>query len=251
MPLNPLLPGKATQQLFSITSDEPRVYLITLAIGNSIISSAPAFFNLGINTLIPLFCATVSTAQYSVSSPNNWEMVGAFIEGSTSRTLLREALGTFIFMRTLPRASRAPRSRVTKSLIYWRFSGSCQLSTFAINMVLDSTMVSTIFKRLARRLDPLSVNSTATSAISGIFASVVPKEKSIFTGIPSLLKYSLEISTYSVVTLLPGLISSGVFMSENSETATTIRTGRLVRLLYASFVTLRTLSLQPRSKTQS
>lgn len=69
-------------------------------------SVAPASLRAGSNTLISVLLITVSMAN--PLSPESWDTVGAFIDGSSFKTASRSLADTFSFTSTLPRASSAP-----------------------------------------------------------------------------------------------------------------------------------------------
>ena len=69
--------------------------------------------------------------------------------------------------------------------------------------VFDSRTVSSIFKLLARREEPVSVNSTIASASRGGFASVAPHEYSMFAFTLFCLQYFFTKFTSSVAIVFP------------------------------------------------
>ena len=98
--------------------------------------------------------------------------------------------------------------------------------------VVDSQMVSTMRKRLARSEEPVSVTSTMASTRPGIraFTSVVPQENSTSAWTPRPAKKRLVPSTNSVAMRLP-CRSSTFWTDDSSGTAITQRTGRELALL--------------------
>ncbi len=68
--------------------------------------------------------------------------------------------------------------------IFSRFHGSFHASRFAMRTVVDSRIVSTMRRLFARRLLPVSVNSTIASARRGAFTSVAPQENSTWASTP-------------------------------------------------------------------
>jgi len=79
-------------------------------------------------------------------------------------------------------ASIAARNSSARFSILVRFQESASAASLAISWVFDSITVSRMRRRLARRLDPVSVTSTMPSASTGGFTSVAPQENSTLTG---------------------------------------------------------------------
>ena len=78
------------------------------------------------------------------------------------------------FTSTLSRASSVPWSSVCSWCMAWRFAGSSYAARLATSSVYEDTIVPMIRRRAWRKARPVSVRSTTTSAMSGIFASVAP-----------------------------------------------------------------------------
>ena len=89
----------------------------------------------------------------------------------------------------------------------------------------DSMTVSMMRRRLARRVEPVSVASTMASASSGGLTSVAPHENSTLTGTPSRWNQASVTRTSSVAMVAPAR-SCGVRYFESSGAASTQRTLR-------------------------
>ena len=127
-----------------------------------------------------------SRIVFTASQPSSLsvEIVGRLSAGSTASTASRLIFSTLSIKPTLPSALIAPSSSIFMSSSFWRFSGSFQESTLAINWVLDSSTVSMMRSLLARSEEPVSVTSTMASASSGGFTSVAPQLNSTFAVTP-------------------------------------------------------------------
>jgi hypothetical protein len=120
----------------------------------------------------PALSTTVSTAWKPESASSF--TVGAFIEGSTASTRARSASATFSLISTLDRAVAAPTSRVSRSSMAWRRSGSAADTGLATTSVKEVSRVAITTMPWLRRVEPVSVRSTTASTISGTLASVAP-----------------------------------------------------------------------------
>jgi hypothetical protein len=131
---------------------------------------------------------------------------------------------------TRPCASiAARRSRAIFSILV-RFHASASAASLAMSCVLDSITVSRMRRRLARKVEPVSVASTMASASTGGFTSVAPHENSTLTATFNLSKYALVTRTSSVAIVAPEK-SPGALKRESSGAASTQRT--LPKLCFA------------------
>src|SRR5580704_14995556 len=92
------------------------------------------------------------------------EMVGFLRAGKTPRTAARSSRCTLRSNPTLLAAAIAPCSMSMRFSAFSRFHGSAAAARFMMNTVADSSTVSTMRRRLARREEPVSVTSTMASA---------------------------------------------------------------------------------------
>ena len=160
----------------------------------------------------------VSMANQFLSA--NSDIVGFFRAGNKEMTFCKFFFSTFIFKPTLLSALRAPFKSKATSLIFFFFQEFLKDFLFAINLVVDSKIVSMTLSLLARKEDPVSVKSTIASTSSGTFTSVAPHENYTSALTLFFLKKSLVTLTSSVAILLPSK-SLIEFIFESFGTATT------------------------------
>ena len=126
---------------------------------------------------------------------------------------------------SLERAVAAPTSRVSRSSMAWRRSGSAADSGLATTSVKEVSRVAITTMPWLRRVEPVSVRSTTASTISGTLASVAPWEGKIRAASPRSAKKRLVRLGNSVETRSPGWRSWGRVTPRSRWTASTTLTG--------------------------
>src|ERR1700730_10778922 len=119
-----------------------------------------AFADLSFGRICRTTASSIMVFTATQSGLLNVEIVGFFRAGSTLNTASRCSRFTFSISPTLLLASIAPLSIRTRSSAFSRFHPWAAASRFMMKTVADSSTVSTILRRLARKDEPVSVSCT-------------------------------------------------------------------------------------------